>query len=356
MKKLLSALVIFSSLMGKALAGVPCTLPFTLVNGTLADATQVMANYNALVTCLTAAAASGVNSDITSLTGMTTPLTQSAGGTSVFIGNAASTGTNVQVVAATTPSNFALNNNFRVIFKVGASNTAATTLQVGSAPAANVFRITPQGIKALAGGELIAGAIAEAIYDGTQFQLISNISPFPVGTVLDTINVLNPPDPGFFLLNGSCKSQALFSELYFRLGSPGVGGCGAGNFALPNANGRVLAMWDNGAGVINTYCASVLVLCGNQSTGLIEGNIPSLSSSFTTTITDNRVWAAQTVGQTTGGLLTVMPGVSNTSGSAAQGGVSVTSGTITAGTSYTGSASVFSNLPPMLTVYKQVKY
>jgi hypothetical protein len=35
---------------GKAVA--QCTLPHTLTNGTPADATQVMANYNALVTCL----------------------------------------------------------------------------------------------------------------------------------------------------------------------------------------------------------------------------------------------------------------------------------------------------------------
>lgn len=49
-------------------AGVPCTLPFNLQNNTVADATQVMANYNAIVTCLGSAAAAGVNSDITNLT------------------------------------------------------------------------------------------------------------------------------------------------------------------------------------------------------------------------------------------------------------------------------------------------
>lgn len=58
-----------------ASAGVPCTLPFNLQNNTIADATQVMANYNALVTCLGNAAAAGANSDITALFGLTTPLT-----------------------------------------------------------------------------------------------------------------------------------------------------------------------------------------------------------------------------------------------------------------------------------------
>ena len=46
-------------LINRVRAGVSCTLPFVLTNGTIADATQVMANYNALVTCLGSAAAAG---------------------------------------------------------------------------------------------------------------------------------------------------------------------------------------------------------------------------------------------------------------------------------------------------------
>ena len=50
-----------------AQAGVSCSVPFNLQNGTTADATQVMANYNALIACLANAAAAGANNDITSL-------------------------------------------------------------------------------------------------------------------------------------------------------------------------------------------------------------------------------------------------------------------------------------------------
>lgn len=57
-------------------------LPFTLVNGALADATQVMADFNEIVTDVNANAAhNGANSDITSLSGLTTPLSASQGGT-----------------------------------------------------------------------------------------------------------------------------------------------------------------------------------------------------------------------------------------------------------------------------------
>ena len=61
MKRLLVGLL-FSLWVTCAAANVPCSLPFNLLNGTTADATQVMANYNALVTCLGNAAIAVVGS------------------------------------------------------------------------------------------------------------------------------------------------------------------------------------------------------------------------------------------------------------------------------------------------------
>lgn len=56
-------------------------LPFNLTNGTTADASQVMANFNTILNGTnTNAAANGVNSSITHLTGLTTPLSISQGG------------------------------------------------------------------------------------------------------------------------------------------------------------------------------------------------------------------------------------------------------------------------------------
>lgn len=42
-------------------ADAACTLPYQLTNGQVADATQVMANFNALVNCISAAPAGGTN-------------------------------------------------------------------------------------------------------------------------------------------------------------------------------------------------------------------------------------------------------------------------------------------------------
>lgn len=63
-------------------------LPSILTNGTTADATQVMADFNFIVSQVNAnAAAAGANSNITSLTGLTTPVSASLGGTGVSIAN-----------------------------------------------------------------------------------------------------------------------------------------------------------------------------------------------------------------------------------------------------------------------------
>lgn len=82
--------------------------PFTLTNGQTADATQVMSNFNNLLNCANNNLAhNGANSDITALTGLTTPLPASEGGSGlaaptvndVLLGNGASA---FQVVAPQT--------------------------------------------------------------------------------------------------------------------------------------------------------------------------------------------------------------------------------------------------------------
>lgn len=60
-------------------------------------------------------------------------------------------------------------------FVPGASNTGATTLTIaGGSGAKSVFKPTAAGPVALSGGELIAGQVVEVIYNGTQYQIVSN--------------------------------------------------------------------------------------------------------------------------------------------------------------------------------------
>ena len=216
MKKFGAILLWLALFVTPALAGVPCTLPFSLVNGTTADASQVMANYNALVTCLTNAAHAGANSDITSLTALTTPISPTEGGTTVFIG-ANSTGTNTVVVASTTPSTFTLTQGFAVVFTVGVTNTGPTTLSVNGTTATMLGKQTSTGLVALGGNELVAGQTAFVVYDGTNYELLTTPLLVQAGSTL-----LGNPNAGSALTSQITLGTGLaFSGTTLKVNPPG---------------------------------------------------------------------------------------------------------------------------------------
>jgi hypothetical protein len=127
MKRLFLALIAlaFANL---AHAQVVPTLPFQLQNGTTADASQVMSNFNTIVTGVnTNAATAGTNTNITALVGLTTPLAPAVGGTPVFVGGTSTGAANAQAVATTTPTTFSLTPGYMVTFIAGFTNTGAAT-------------------------------------------------------------------------------------------------------------------------------------------------------------------------------------------------------------------------------------
>jgi len=86
--------------------------PYTLTNGQVADATQVMANFNNILTCANGNLAhNGANSDITSLSGLSTPLSASQGGTgqATSIFSTANTWATTQTFATPTTSIASIN-------------------------------------------------------------------------------------------------------------------------------------------------------------------------------------------------------------------------------------------------------
>ncbi len=173
MKRLIAAFLL-CLLPSLAHAASCASYPFTLQNNTTADATQVMADFNTVRNCvINNAASSGVNADITALTGLTTPLAVSEGGTPVFIGGTSSGSANAQSVASLTPTGFSLTSGYRVTFTAGFSNTSATMLDVNFSGPTAVNRLGPAGPEALTGGEIVAGNIIEAFYNGSLFVLLT---------------------------------------------------------------------------------------------------------------------------------------------------------------------------------------
>lgn len=218
-------------------AGVSCSVPFNLTNGSNADASQVMANYNAILACLlNNTAESGANASITSLSGLTTPLSPAQGGTTSFTGGT-SVGTNA-ITATASPASFVLTLGYKITFVAGGANSAATTLNVSGTGVKNLFRPTQLGAVSMVGGEIVAGQIVEVAYDGTQYQMVSKPAlDMPPGAVFDYAGASGCP-AGSLLANGGATALAALTAI---LGTTwGVSG------TLPDLRGRATFSADSG--------------------------------------------------------------------------------------------------------------
>lgn len=207
-----------------ALAASCGSYPFTLQNNTTADATQVMADFNTVRNCvINNAAGSGVNTDITSITGLSTPLSVPQGGTPVFIGGTSTGSANAQVVASTTPIGYALTSGYRITFTPGFTNTGAAQLNVNSTGLTDVRKLGHDGLEALTGGEMVAGNIVEALYNGTYFVLLTNsFSDFNTLTTiasatttdLGTISSHNAQITGTTTITGFGSTASITEPIY----------------------------------------------------------------------------------------------------------------------------------------------
>jgi hypothetical protein len=177
MKRILLAFIAAIGVSTGATAQIVSSVPYTFQNGTVADATQVNANFNAIVAGVNAnVATAGANSNISSLTGLTTPIPLNAGGTADYNASSSSTGTsNAQVISTMVPSGFTLTNGVTVKFTAGATNTGAMTLNVGASGALPVVQDTQTGPVALVGGEVTANNAVVVYYDAAngRYHLIN---------------------------------------------------------------------------------------------------------------------------------------------------------------------------------------
>lgn len=228
-------------------------LPFNLQNNTLADATQVMANFNQITTGANSnCAAAGANDDITSLSALVTPIAPSQGGTAVFAGGTTSGGPNAQSV--TVNSNWSSSvQGYHVTGFWGATNTAPLTLSVNGGTPLNVYRKNQFGVSSTYGGEAIQGHpfdlisngsgilinITETIYIGEMKIAAYNATPgVPGGTL----------PPGWLVADGSSFVCTTYQDLCNVIGN--TFGGSASNPNLPDTRGRVMTGFDSyGTGI-----------------------------------------------------------------------------------------------------------
>lgn len=237
MRKILALL--FSLYACAAHAQIVGALPFTLQNGTIADANQVMSDLNTIVAGVNANAANaGVNTNINALNNLTTPLVYTSGGTSNYIGGTSGGSANAQTIASPIPSGFTLVAGKSVTFLAGFTNTGPTTLNVASTGATNVFKQGASGPVALSGSELTAGNLYTAAFDGTQYQITTPAPQSLVAacTIIDWVGAAAPS--GYIIAGGQPIARATFATLFNCLSVTGVAATttsGSASVAVPNS-------------------------------------------------------------------------------------------------------------------------
>jgi len=148
------------------------SLPYLLQNGTVADASQVMADFNQIVNNVNANAASGgANSSITSLSGLTSP--PSGLGSLVYYGSSIGGTSNAITLALTLPTSFQLRAGSVLWFEPSSPNSGAATLNTTSSGVVAILKNAAGGLVPLTGGELQTTVPAWVLYDGTQYILMN---------------------------------------------------------------------------------------------------------------------------------------------------------------------------------------
>lgn len=216
MNKLRVFLLTFGVMLaGFAAAQVIPSLPYNLTNGTIADANQVMANFNQIVSSTnTNAANAGANTNITALLGLTTPLAPSVGGSPVYTAGVSGGTLNAQTVLSPTPSGYVLAAGRLVIFIAGFTNNGAMTLNVNSTGPITVMQHSQAGLVPLAGGEVVATQATVVYYDGTQYQLFDS-SPQALVSPCTEIDYRGLDLPsGYLLETGAAVARATYVNLF----------------------------------------------------------------------------------------------------------------------------------------------
>ena len=221
---------------------------FTIANGQTADGGQVMTNFNTIRNgAISNCAALGANSDITSLTGLTTPLSPAQGGSPLFVGGVSTGSANAQVLATTLPNSFSLTPDYVVTFIAGFTNTGSATLNVNSTGATTIQKTTPSGLANLAANDIILTGVYTVIYNGTVFVLITTT---PVAT--PQLNITSFTASGNFATPSNLTAATIVK---FTVVGGGGGGGGSATSGDAGAGG--------GAGACAIYSASGLVASTN---------------------------------------------------------------------------------------------
>lgn len=242
--------------------------PFTFIPGTTISSSQVNADFDYIINQTnTNAAKNGVNSSITALLGLTTPIAPASGGTQYYTAGTASGTADAMTISSTLPliSGFTLTNGVTVSFLAPGTNTITSpTLNVNGTGAVALNRNAPTGKVAIRPGEYNAAMPITVKYDGTNWMWM-DASIFPGAPVnlasaattdLGTIGTRNVTVTGTTdITSFGSSANAALPVYYVRFTGASLTLTNSANIILPGASnisvrtGDTLIAHYDGAGV-----------------------------------------------------------------------------------------------------------
>lgn len=230
----------------------------------------------------------------------------------IFVG-VATNSTNAFTIASPTPTGFTFTNQYLVWAKMPATNTGAATLNVNSVGAKDINKQGPNGLAALAGGELVSGNeyafVANTTCDCYVMTTLLSSANAIVGTNR-TVTAAEFANWSYYNVNASSVTITL--PLSSLLASNGG--------LLVYANGNAVTLAPNAADAINggSTGASVTIASGQQATVTTNGagaiTAAQITASGSGTVTSVALASANNVAcvvsgspVTTSGTLTCTP-------------------------------------------------
>lgn len=275
--------------------------PYIFTPGTVISSSQMNADFDYVKTQVnTNAAKNGVNSSITALLGLTTPLNQASGGSPIFDATTVGGTANAITVSATRPtiSSFTYTVGNIITFKPNSVNTGATTINVNTLGAKNIVKLVDgTSTAALTGGELATttGGVYSIYYNGTDFVLlnralyfgtevtIASAATVDLGTASDSHNVAisgtttvtsfgssaNVGEPVYYV---KCSGAVPFTLAASLIGPAGET---TGTFTCTNGDQFIAAYFGSGNWAIRGYTSATL------NTGLLSTQVFTASGTWT---------------------------------------------------------------------------
>ncbi|HEY1722249.1 MAG TPA: hypothetical protein VGG27_13475 [Magnetospirillaceae bacterium] len=224
---------------------------YTLTNGTTADASQVMGNFNTIMNCA-----------------------------SYFVGGTSTGMATVQVLSTVSPGVFSLTAGNRVTFLAGFATTGATTLNVAGTGAISLLKKTSSGLVPLVANDMVPGQVYTAQYDGSQYELldptvIASATVVPHGEIGGLVPSIDATSPQLVvdISAGTATDStgtlliAAASPLSVNLATSGAGGIDTGSIAASTWYQLYLINGPSGTSAVAHAAGTVFSTTGTTTVG-----------------------------------------------------------------------------------------